>query len=91
MWAGSETVRARSRSLHLGNWGTSSAPWERGVDPDHDVPEDLKTEQIHQFSVFHRFVVYLLIVVQKSTPTCLQINGVRYKFFSPVLLFLILM
>lgn len=66
MWVGSETVRARSRSLHLGKWGTSSAPWEQGVDPDHDVPEALKTEQIHQFSVFHILVVYFLIVVRNS-------------------------
>lgn len=51
-------VRARSRLLHLDNWHTSSAPWERGLDPDHGVPEDLVTEQIHQFSVFHRLVIY---------------------------------
>lgn len=47
-------VRARSRWLYLDNWHTSSAPWEQGEDTDHDVPQDLKTEQIHPFFAFHR-------------------------------------
>lgn len=47
MREGSEMVPARNRWLHLDNWHTSIAPWEREVDPDHDVPQDLKTEQVH--------------------------------------------